>query len=115
MSGQISTDPSFEEDFKGEQFESLRKQLGRIARSDHAVLLTGESGTGKSRLARAIHLASSRADQEFFELSCASIPAQLLESELFGYKKGAFSGAFKDKPGLLEKADRGTLFLDEIG
>lgn len=103
------------EDFSGEAFKAWRKQLGRIAQSDHALLLTGESGTGKSRLAYAVHHSSSRRGGEFVELSCASIPPQLLESELFGYRKGAFSGAVKDKKGLLEKADGGTLFLDEIG
>ncbi|MEM1223903.1 MAG: sigma 54-interacting transcriptional regulator, partial [Verrucomicrobiota bacterium] len=106
---------SFEVDFPGKAFEPLRRQLERIAPSEHSLLLTGESGTGKSRLAYAVHQNSKRSKGEFVELSCASIPANLLESELFGYRKGAFSGAFKDKIGLLEKADGGTVFLDEIG
>jgi len=105
----------FEADFSGPAFKQWRKQLKRISQSEHALLLTGESGTGKSRLAYAIHQNSPRSKSEFVELSCASIPANLLESELFGYRKGAFSGAFKDKLGLLEKADGGTVFLDEIG
>ena len=105
----------FEADYSGDAFKAFRKQLDRIAMSEHALLLTGESGTGKSRLAYSIHQNSQRANAEFVELSCASIPANLLESELFGYRKGAFSGAFKDKIGLVEKADGGTVFLDEIG
>lgn len=105
----------FERDFPGDAHALLRRQLSKIARSEHAVLITGESGTGKSRLAGALHASSSRSAEAFVELSCASIPEKLLESELFGYRKGAFSGAFKDKVGLLEKADGGTLFLDEIG
>ncbi len=110
-----SREEPFSADFQGDAFKSMRRQLKRISKSEHALLLTGESGTGKSRLAHAVHEESPRAKAEFVELSCASIPANLLESELFGYRKGAFSGAFKDKLGLLEKADGGTVFLDEIG
>ena len=106
---------AFESDFSGEDFKKFRQQLKRIAKSEHAVLLTGESGTGKSRLARSIHDNSNRRNRDCVEISCASIPSQLLESELFGYCKGAFSGAFKNKVGLFEKADTGTVFLDEIG
>ncbi|CAA6678259.1 MULTISPECIES: sigma-54-dependent Fis family transcriptional regulator [unclassified Lentimonas] len=105
----------FEAELPGARFATLRKQLVRIAASDHSLLLTGASGTGKSRLAKCVHDCSARRTGEFVEISCASIPAQLLESELFGYRKGAFSGAFKDKKGLFELADGGTLFLDEIG
>lgn len=115
MSPPQSNEGPFQEEFSGEAHTGLRKQLTRIAQSEHALLLTGESGTGKSRLAEALHRNSQRGGGPFIELSCASIPAQLLESELFGYRKGAFSGAVKDKGGLLEKADGGTLFLDEIG
>ena len=105
----------FERELPGDRFAQLRKQLVRIAASEHSLLLTGPSGTGKSRLAKCVHECSARSMGEFVEVSCASIPAQLLESELFGYRKGAFSGAFKDKKGLFELADGGTLFLDEIG
>lgn len=99
----------------GRHMALLRRQLGKIAQSSHALLLTGESGVGKSHLAHAVHKAGPRADEEFMEISCAAIPATLLESELFGYCKGAFSGATSNKPGLLELADGGTVFLDEIG
>ncbi len=105
----------FEQELPGARFAKLRKQLVRIAASEHSLLLTGPSGTGKSRLAKCMHECSGRSEAAFVEISCASIPAPLLESELFGYRKGAFSGAFKDKKGLFEMADGGTLFLDEIG
>ena len=92
-------------------FELVRK----AARSDANILVQGESGTGKELIARAIHANSPRATQAFVPVDCASLPEQLLESELFGHEKGAFTGAVKTKPGLMESADRGTLFLDEIG
>ncbi|MDQ8193804.1 sigma-54 dependent transcriptional regulator [Coraliomargarita sp. SDUM461004] len=114
-SDNTSTILRLEQELPGPRFAQLRKQLLRIAGSEHSLLITGPSGTGKSRLAKCIHECSGRHVEEFIEISCASIPAQLLESELFGYRKGAFSGAFKDKKGLFELADGGTLFLDEIG
>lgn len=87
----------------------------KVARAQHAVLITGESGTGKELVARAIHQYSLRAAQPWIDINCAAIPAHLLESELFGYEKGAFSGADSGKPGMFELANGGTLFLDEIG
>jgi transcriptional regulator with PAS, ATPase and Fis domain len=86
-----------------------------VADTNANILLEGESGTGKNVLARYIHNQSSRRDKPFIKINCAAIPENLLESELFGYVKGAFTGAVKDKPGKVELADKGTLFLDEIG
>lgn len=87
----------------------------RAARYDVSILLLGESGTGKEMFAQAIHKASPRRDKPFMPINCAAIPEALLESELFGHKRGAFTGADKDKEGLFARADGGTLFLDEIG
>jgi formate hydrogenlyase transcriptional activator len=86
-----------------------------VATTDSTVLITGETGTGKERAARAIHSMSRRKDRSFIKLNCAAIPTGLLESELFGHEKGAFTGAVSQKVGRLELADKGTLFLDEIG
>ena len=91
------------------------EQVAQIAPYDIAVLLTGESGTGKELIARALHYNSPRADRPFIAENCGALPDQLLESELFGYRKGAFTGAVGDHSGLFEQADGGTLFLDEIG
>lgn len=87
----------------------------KVAESDQSVIIYGESGTGKELAAREVHRTSARAHRAFVPINCGAIPDNLMESELFGYRKGAFSGADKDKPGLLEAADGGTLFLDEIG
>src|ERR1041384_3221092 len=97
---------------------SLRKvfaSLQRAAATDATVLLEGESGTGKELFARSLHALSPRADAPFVAINCAAIPENLLETELFGYEKGAFTGASVRKPGKFELAHRGTLFLDEIG
>jgi DNA-binding NtrC family response regulator len=91
------------------------KMIGRVAASDASILIVGESGTGKELVARAIHQYSNRTDQSFIPINCAAIPDTLLESELFGYEKGSFTGAVGSKPGKFEMADKGTIFLDEIG
>ena len=89
--------------------------LQRAAATDTTVLLEGESGTGKELFARSLHALSPRADGPFVAINCAAIPENLLETELFGHEKGAFTGAVARKPGKFEMAHRGTLFLDEIG
>ena len=93
----------------------MSQQLQRAAATDATVLLEGESGTGKELFARALHALSPRADGPFVAINCAAIPETLLETELFGHEKGAFTGAAQRKPGRFELAHRGTLFLDEIG
>ncbi len=95
--------------------EAVRKQIRQVARSEAPVLITGESGTGKELAARAIHQASLRSRGPFVPLNCAAIPEQLIESELFGYRKGAFTGASSYKTGLFQEAAGGILFLDEVG
>ncbi len=93
----------------------LKELARRVSSTDSTVLIRGESGTGKDLIAKAIHAASERASGPFVTINCAALPESLLESELFGYKKGAFTGALKDKDGLFKVADCGTFFLDEIG
>jgi len=95
--------------------QRLYATLSAVSRTDAAVLLTGETGTGKGLFARAIHVNSARRSGPFVSVNCAALPENLLESELFGYRKGAFTGAARDKPGLFEAASGGTMFLDEIG
>jgi len=95
--------------------QEIYKILGRIAGSDITALITGESGTGKELVARAIHINSQRLGKPFIALNCAAIPHELLETELFGHERGAFTGAIERRTGKFEQADGGTLFLDEIG
>ena len=95
--------------------QQLIADIRRVAPSQAKVLITGENGSGKDLVAEAIHRLSRRAGKPFVKLNCAAIPKDLVESELFGYEKGAFTGAAQRKPGRLERADEGTLFLDEIG
>jgi len=95
--------------------KELMRQLDQIAGSDLPTLITGETGTGKELLAREIHARSDRADDPFLSINCAALPETLLESELFGHARGAFTGAAKDRDGLFQAADGGTLLLDEVG
>jgi len=98
-----------------EEMRHLMSLAERVARSNATVLILGESGSGKEVLARAIHHYSSRAHKPWVDLNCGALPEHLIESELFGYDRGAFSGANNNKPGLFELAHQGTIFLDEIG
>ncbi len=100
---------------KSKKIREILKILPQIAKSDSSVLITGETGTGKEVIAKTIHSLSFRKDGPFIPLNCGAIPENLLESELFGFKKGSFTGAERDKEGLIKKANGGTLFLDEIG
>ena len=95
--------------------QKIYRLIEKAAESNSSVVIYGESGTGKELIARAIHFNSARAHEKFVPVSCGAIPETLLESELFGYVKGAFTGANTDKKGMFEVADKGTLFLDEIG
>jgi two-component system NtrC family response regulator len=100
---------------RSSKLDDVFRVVSKVAPTDTTVLLLGESGTGKELLARAIHYTSGRRDRPFVTVNCSAIPENLMESELFGHVKGAFTGAIKDKPGKLELADGGTIFLDEIG
>jgi transcriptional regulator with GAF, ATPase, and Fis domain len=98
-----------------EPMQRLMDLVQRVARSSATTLVTGESGVGKELVARAIHNYSARASKPWVDFNCAALPEQLLESELFGHERGAFSGAETTKPGLFELAHQGTIFLDEVG
>jgi transcriptional regulator with PAS, ATPase and Fis domain len=98
-----------------DSMQRLHELVDLVARSNIAVLVTGETGSGKEVISEAVHVRSSRADKPFVSLNCAALPETLLESELFGYERGAFTGANQTKQGLIESAHEGTLFLDEIG
>ncbi len=113
----LEQDLNLESDLLGESalMTELRRRIARVAPSDTTVLVLGESGTGKELVARAVHRNSLRAVKPFVAISCAALPETLLESELFGHEKGAFTGAFAQKIGKLESAKGGTVFLDEIG
>ena len=94
---------------------ALKEEIQRVAQSEAKILITGESGVGKELVAMSVHAQSLRSERPFVTVNCAGLPETLLESELFGHVKGSFTGAYRDKPGMLEKADEGTIFLDEIG
>ena len=100
---------------KSPALESVLEQVEQVAPTDSTVLIQGETGTGKELIARAIHNLSARCGRPFIKLNCAAIPFDLLESELFGHERGAFTGAIAQKVGRFELADKGTLFLDEVG
>ena len=100
---------------KSEKMRKVLELVSRSAKTDSTIYLHGESGTGKELIAKAVHLSSDRSDQVFVAINCAALPEPLLESELFGHEKGAFTGAIRKTPGLLTQANKGTFFLDEIG
>lgn len=110
-----ATGTQFEMVGESRAIRNLFEQIEKVAPTKGRVLVTGESGTGKELVARALHRLSPRADAPFIRVNCAAIPAELIESELFGYERGAFTGAQARRKGLFELADTGTLFLDEIG
>ena len=113
---EVSDERRFEQIIGGSPaLETVLDQVERVAPTDSTVLIQGETGTGKELIAHAIHNLSSRCGRPFVRLNCAAIPLDLLESELFGHEKGAFTGAIAQKIGRFELADKGTLFLDEIG
>src|SRR5206468_2857914 len=100
---------------KGQRMLELQQISSKVADAPSTVLIQGESGTGKELVATALHEKSDRRDRPFIKINCAAIPRELVEAELFGFEKGAFTGAIQSKPGRFELADGGTLFLDEIG
>jgi transcriptional regulator with GAF, ATPase, and Fis domain len=116
LEGEIQKELGFEEIIgRSPALLEVLKNVRVVAPTDSTVLLLGETGTGKELLARSVHSLSARRDKTFIKLNCAAVPLGLLESELFGHEKGAFTSAFNQKIGRIELADKGTLFLDEIG
>jgi formate hydrogenlyase transcriptional activator len=116
LEDEIRSEPNFEEIVgRSAALQRVLRQVEVVAPTDSGVLIQGETGTGKELIARAIHNLSGRGDRPFIKLNCAAIPSGLLESELFGHEKGAFTGAIMRKAGRFEVADKGTLFLDEVG
>ena len=111
LQGHIRKSPIGESD----EIKDIKNIINKIKDTDATVLITGESGTGKELIAHTIHSTSNRSAKPFIAINCAAMPSELLESELFGYKKGSFTGAIKDDIGLIRKAQNGSLFLDEIG
>lgn len=107
--------PGVQAVFRSESMRRLLQMVERVAHHNAAVLIIGETGTGKELIARALHFQSLRCDQPWVDVNCGALPEHLVESELFGYEKGAFSGADGSKPGFFELAHKGTLFLDEVG
>ena len=100
---------------ESEEINKIKEMIQKVAPSDARVLITGENGTGKELVARSLHKLSNRSKAPFIEVNCAAIPSELIESELFGHEKGAFTSAIKQRKGKFEQADGGTIFLDEIG
>ncbi len=101
--------------YASEKMQRVKEMIDQVANTDVTIFIQGESGVGKEVVARSIHMNSVRRDKPFVKVNCAALPHELLESELFGYEKGAFTGAYRQKPGKFELADSGTIFLDEIG